>query len=61
MKKILTILFLMSMISCSSQEIKTYSHKDPEYLLWCSGDVIVFIDRKGTQHICEKQHEQLGI
>jgi len=54
MKKILMIISLISMISCSSQEIKVYSKTHPEYLLWCSGETLVYIDRRGTQHICQR-------
>lgn len=56
MKKMILIMMIMIGISgcaASVPKYKTYSNKDPEYLLWCSGEVIVFVDRKGMQHICE--------
>ena len=55
MKKMILILILIGISGCTATvpKYKTYSNKDPEYLLWCSGGVIVFVDRKGMQHICE--------
>lgn len=57
MKKTITLMLIGTialMISgCTGPSYTLHKKGSKEYQHYCPGDVLVFIDKYGTQHICE--------